>query len=234
MKTALIGIILVLCLCGGARAAGLSFGTIMMERASAIPYRGLFEGVEPMEMAAVSTDTASAPADTTNKALNNMLAQFIQNPESKELSYTSWTMTVHRILGIAIVAGAGVQAILGAITYNKEKNGNVADTANVHKYLGYTVAGLSVVQTSFGYYNFYQLRDRETGKTKRWVHLTLSTLATAGFIAAAAIAHNSRSEIQSGQAGLEGKTFGDLYNTHAAVGTLATVSVMLTAVVIIW
>lgn len=228
--------VMVLFCCGGARAAepSFSFGTIMMDRAAIVPYNGLVYGANPTETAVASTDTTAAPADTTNKALDAMLAQFMNNPKSTDLSYDSWTMTAHRYLGLAVVVGAGVQAILGAITYNQEKDGNTAATADAHKYLGYTIVGLSIAQTSLGYYNFYQMRGRETGKTKRWVHLTLSTLATAGFIAAAAIANNSRSEIQSGQAGVEGKTFGDLYNTHATVGALSTLSVMLTAVVIIW
>ena len=34
--------------------------------------------------------------------------------------------------------------------------------------------------------------------------------------------------------GLEGKTFEELYDPHAVVGTLAVTSVLLTAVVIIW
>jgi hypothetical protein len=78
------------------------------------------------------------------------------------------------------------------------------------------------------------MKDRDTGKTKRWVHLTLSTLATAGFVAAAVIASNSRDEIDSGEAALEQKNFGDLYDTHRAVGILSTASVFLTAIVVVW
>jgi hypothetical protein len=163
-----------------------------------------------------------------------MLSQFMADPDARELSYDSRTLTAHRFLGYAILVGAGTQAILGAVTYAEEKDGKIPNTADAHKYLGYTIVGLSVAQTALGFYHFWAMRDRETGKTKRWVHLTLSTLATAGFIAAAAIANNSREEIDSAQAGLGGKTFGDLYDSHRAVGILATASVFLTAIVIVW
>ena len=107
-----------------------------------------------------------------------------------------------------------------------------ASTADAHKFLGYTLVGLSLAQTGLGYYNFWNMRDRKTGTTKRWVHLTLSTLATAGFVAAAVIARNSREEIDSGQ--IDGKTFGDLYDTHRMVGIISTASVFLTAIVVVW
>jgi hypothetical protein len=225
VRTVAIVILVLLC-AGNARSADPSY----------VPTHGasLGVGVSTMPLLLSAADTATTDTVTANKALNDMLTQFMNDPKSTDLAYDSWTMTVHRYLGWAIVTGAGVQAILGAITYNQEKDGGTADTVDAHKYLGYTIAGLSLAQTSLGYYNFYKLRGRDTGKSKRWVHLTLSTLATAGFITAAAIANNSRKEIQSGEAGLQGETFGDLYNTHALVGTLSTVSVMLTAIVIIW
>lgn len=206
-----------------------TFGTLMMDRALIGPDESFV-----VVVAVQAGDTASAPADTTNPALNELLAQFMADPESTDLSYDSWTMTAHRYLGWAVVIGAGAQAILGIVTYNKEKNGEIPSSADAHKYLGYTIVGLSVAQTTLGYYNFWQMRDRDTGKTKRWVHLTLSTLATAGFIAAAVIASDAREEIESGQAAIEGKTFEELYDPHAVAGTLAVTSVLLTAVVIVW
>ena len=206
-----------------------SFGNLMMDRLL-IPAAELSFQL-PAER---SHDSVVAPADTTNKALDDLLSQFMADPSSTDLSYDGWTLTAHRFLGYTILAGVATQAILGVYTYNKEKDGGVPGTADVHKYLGYTIVGLSVTQTALGFYNFWQMRDRETGKTKRWAHLTLSTLATAGFIAAAAIAYNARQDIESGQADADGKTFQDLYDTHRAVGILATASVLLTAIVIVW
>jgi hypothetical protein len=214
--------------CAGVACAGpgsLSFGDLMMRRAL-VSDAGL--GIAVDDSSAVPPDTA------TNKALDVMLRGFMSDESSTDLKYDSWTLTAHRFLGYAVLAGAAAQVVLGAVTYNEEKDGTVADTKDAHKYLGYTIVGLSVTQTALGYYNFYQMRHRETGRTKRWVHLTLSTLATAGFITAAAIAYNAREEIDSGQAGAEGKTFSDLYDTHRTVGILSAASVFLTAIVIVW
>jgi cytochrome b561 len=215
-----------LCTLGGvARAETLSAAGLMLERASVSDLALLTEA----DSAAADPDTAS------NKALDDMLMQFKTREQSTELAYDSWTLPVHRFLGYAILVGAAAQIVLGAMTYDEEEDGGpVPDTVDAHKYLGYTMVGLSIVQTGLGFYNFWQMKDRETGKTKRWVHLTLSTLATAGFITAAAIAANSREEIDSGQASAEGKTFQDLYDTHRTVGILSAASVFLTAIVIVW
>ena len=142
-----------------------------------------------MSRQAVGTRVAEdgdAPADTTNKALDDMLAEFMADPDAKEISHDSWTYATHRFLGYAVLIGAVTQAALGIYTYNqrKEDPGTVPGTVDAHRYLGYTIVGLSVVQTGIGFYNFWKIRDRDTGRKKRWVHLGLSTLATAGFIAA--------------------------------------------------
>ncbi len=187
------------------------------------------------ELGSAEYDSSTAEPDTTtNRALDDMLEQFMDEKSATELSYDSWTLPAHRFLGYAVLIGAGAQVVLGAMTYDEGEEGKVSDTADAHKVLGYTIVGLSVAQTALGFYNFWEMRDRETGQTKRWVHLTLSTLATAGFIAAAVIANNSREEIDSGQAGTEGKTFEDLYDTHRTVGILSVASVFLTAIVIVW
>jgi len=209
---------------GSAESVSVSSGSIMMGR--------VVDGAE--SASALRLQDGDAPADTTNKALDDMLAEFMADPNSKEISHDSWTYTAHRFLGYAVLIGAVTQAALGIYTYNQEKDGTVPGTADAHKYLGYTIVGLSVAQTGLGFYDFWKIRDRDTGKTKRWVHLGLSTLATAGFIAAAVIANDSREQIESGQAGLEGKTFEDLYGDHRTVGLLATTSVVLTAIVIVW
>ncbi len=176
----------------------------------------------------------AAPDTVRNRALEDMLSTFKQNPEVAALPYDSWTFTVHRYLGYTIVAATLAQVILGTITWDARKAGKEPGTKTAHKYLGYTTAGLSVAQSSLGYVNFWKLRDKESGKTKRIIHLGMSTLATAGFVTAAAIAYNARQDINDGTAAREGKTFDDLYSNHRTAGILSATSVLLTVIVIEW
>ncbi len=176
-----------------------------------------------------------APADTVaNRALEQMLAEFKEKPGTSALPFDSWTFTVHRYLGYAIVAATVTQVILGSRTWDARKAGKEPGTKTAHKYLGYTTAGLSLFQTALGYTNYWQLRGKESGKTKRTVHLGLSTLATAGFVTAAVIAYNARQDINDGTAGREGKTFDDLYSNHRTAGIVSGASVLLTVAVIEW
>jgi len=176
----------------------------------------------------------AAPDTSRNRALEEMLTQFKQKPDTQELPYESWTFNVHRYLGYAIVAATVTQVILGSITWDARKAGTEPSTKTAHKYIGYTTAGLSLAQSSLGYTNFWKLREKESGKTKRIVHLGLSTLATAGFVTAAALAYNARKEINDGTAAAEGKTFDDLYSKHRTAGIVSGASVLLTVVVIEW
>lgn len=176
-----------------------------------------------------------APPDTLhNPALEEMLTQFKQNPETTKLPYDSWTFTAHRYLGYAIVAATATQVILGWITWQARMDGKEPSTKTAHKYIGYTTAGLSLAQSSLGYANFWKLRDKESGRTKRIVHLGMSTLATAGFVTAAVIAYNARQDINNGTAAAEGRTFYDLYSNHRTVGMISGVSLLLTVAVIEW
>ncbi len=176
-----------------------------------------------------------APPDTLqNRALQNMLSEFQQKPETTKLPYESWTFTAHRYLGYAILAATVTQVILGSMTWDARKAGKEPGTKTAHKYIGYSTAGLSLAQSTLGYTNFWKLRDKESGKTKRIVHLGLSTLATAGFVTAAALSYSARQDINDGTAAAEGKTFDDLYSTHRTAGIVSGVSVLLTIAVIEW
>lgn len=175
---------------------------------------------------------ALQPDTTTNKTLDDMLAQFLSDPESTELAYDSWTLTAHRYLGWAMVAGTAAQVVLGSITWDERKQGKQPSTLDAHKYLGYSLAGVALVNTSLGYYNLWKMRDRETGKKKRWTHFTLSTLAAAGYVTAAALSYNARKDLEEGKA-LD-KTFDDLYGDHRTVAILTTASVLFTVTVIVW
>jgi len=177
---------------------------------------------------------SSAPDTVRNRALEDMLSEFTRTQETAELPYDSWTFTAHRYLGYAIVAATATQIILGSMTWNARKEGREPGTRTAHKYIGYTTAGLSLAQSSLGYVNFWNLREKESGKTKRIVHLGLSTLATAGFLTAAAIAYNARQDIEDGTAAKEGKTFEDLYSNHRTAGMISGISVLFTVVVIEW
>jgi len=183
--------------------------------------------------AALLSQTISA--DTSgNAALEEMLSRFEQTPEASALPYDSWTWTLHRYMGYAIVATSLTQVVLGSITWDARKAGREPSTKTAHKYLGYTTAGLSLAQSSLGYVNFWKMRGKDSGRTKRIVHLGLSTLATAGFVTAAVLAYNARQDIESGKAGRENKTFDDLYSNHRTVGVLSGASVLLTVIVIEW
>jgi hypothetical protein len=179
-------------------------------------------------------DDPSPPDSVRNRALEEMLSQFQQKPETTKLPYESWTFTAHRFLGYAIVAATVTQIILGSITWDARKAGEEPGTKTAHKYIGYATAGLSLAQSSLGYTNFWKLREKESGKTKRIVHLGMSTLATAGFVTAAAMAYNARQDINDGTAAAEGKTFDDLYSKHRTAGIVSGVSVLLTVAVIEW
>jgi len=177
---------------------------------------------------------SSAPDTVHNRALEDMLSNFTRTQETAELPYDSWTFTAHRYLGYAIVAATATQIILGSMTWNARKEGKEPGTKSAHKYIGYTTAGLSLAQSTLGYVDFWKLRGKESGKTKRMVHLGLSTLATAGFVTAAAIAYNSRQDIEDGTAAEEGKTFDDLYSNHRTAGIVSGISVLFTVIVIEW
>ncbi len=177
---------------------------------------------------------SSAPDTLHNRALEDMLSNFTRTQETAELPYDSWTFTAHRYLGYAIVAATATQIILGSMTWNARMEGKEPGTKSAHKYIGYTTAGLSLAQSALGYVDFWKLRGKESGKTKRMVHLGLSTLATAGFVTAAAIAYNSRQDIEDGTAAEEGKTFDDLYSNHRTAGIISGISVLFTVIVIEW
>jgi hypothetical protein len=184
---------------------------------------------------AAQSQQSTTPADTvSNRTLDRLLTEFEQTPAASQLPYDSWTFTVHRYLGYAIVAATVTQVILGSRTWDARKAGREPSTKTAHKYLGYSTAGLSLVQSSLGFANYWQLRDKPSGKVKRTIHLGLSSLATAGFVTAAVIARNARHDINDGTAAKEGKTFDDLYSKHRTTGILSGVSVLLTVIVIEW
>jgi cytochrome b561 len=183
---------------------------------------------------AVLPQQSAAPDTIHNPALEQMLSQYKQRPDATDLPYDSWTFDVHRYLGYTILAATVAQIVLGSMTWDARKAGEEPSTKTAHKYLGYTTAGLSLAQTSLGYVNFWKLRGKQSGNNKRLFHLGLSTVATAGFVTAAAIAYNARREIDDGTAAAEGDTFDDLYSNHRTAGIISGVSVLLTVIVIEW
>jgi hypothetical protein len=142
------------------------------------------------------------------------------------------TLTIHRYLGYATFVSAMTNGILGLINWSKYTSGETPSNAlrYSHRALGYTTAGLAVITSTFGAINFWKLRDREVGRTKRTIHMALSTLATAGFITAAVLAYNSRRELERGT----DKTFTQLYNRHRIIALTGFVSTLLTINWIIW
>lgn len=210
MKTSIAGLLLIVCAAGvPAHGAGLRDASLAMQQ-------------------------SAAPDTAGNRALQEMLSQYSKDPEATALPYESWTFDAHRYLGYAIVAATATQVILGWSTWNARKEGKEPGAKTAHKYIGYTTAGLSLAQSSIGFVNFWRLRDKESGNTKRLVHLGMSAIATAGFVTAAALAYGARRDIDEGTAARENKTFDDLYSNHRAAGIVSGVSVLLTVIVIEW
>lgn len=153
--------------------------------------------------------------------------------EPDGIQQNSWTFTSHRYLGYTTLVGATANVVLGVITWNQYKTRGKPSSGlrTTHRALGYTTVGLSVATSTLGFINFWKLRNKKIGKTRRIVHMTLSTLATIGFITTASIAYNSRKTLESGSGT---KTFFELYSNHRTVALISAGSVLLTIGVVIW
>jgi len=107
----------------------------------------------------------------------------------------------HKYLGYATAALAGITAA----TFS---------SGSVHQIAGYTTAGLSLITTGIGFYEYGEYFDLDEGFTGYNAHMILETLATVGFIATAALQ--------------------DEKSVHAVIGGASTAMMILPIFVVNW
>ena len=159
----------------------------------------------------------------------SQLSRQLEQNELKE----SWILSTHRYFGYMTLLGVAVNGVFGYKMWDKHNNQSVPSESEKdrHKKLGYTVAGLSVATSTLGFINFWKMKDKKIGRKKRIIHLTLSSLATIGYITAAYKARYSRRSLEEGTAN---KPFLDLYSSHKSTAYIAIGSTLLTVGWIIW
>ena len=119
------------------------------------------------------------------------------NSQSQDIDLSS----AHRYLGYGTAALAGITAVSSS-------------SGDFHKIAGYTTAGLSLITTAIGFYEYGEYIDLDEGFTGYNMHMMLETLATAGFLATAALQSDK--------------------NTHAIVGGVSTAMMILPIFVVHW
>jgi hypothetical protein len=119
------------------------------------------------------------------------------NAQSKEVDLGA----AHKYLGYATAVMAGITAV----SFSSE---------SVHRMAGYTTAGLSLITTGIGFYEYGEYLDLDEGFSGYNLHMILETAATIGFLAAAA---------------LQGEN-----STHAVLGGVSTAMMILPIFVVDW
>ena len=82
--------------------------------------------------------------------------------------------SAHKYLGYATAALAGITAA----TFSSQ---------DLHEIAGFTTAGLSIITTALGFYEYGEYFNLDEGFTGYNVHMILETAATIGFVATAAL-----------------------------------------------
>jgi putative salt-induced outer membrane protein YdiY len=119
------------------------------------------------------------------------------NSQSQNVNLRS----AHKYLGYATALLAGITAA----TFSSK---------DLHEIAGYTTAGLSLITTGIGFYEYGEYFDLDEGFTGYNAHMILETLATVGFMATAALQ--------------------DEKGTHAAIGGVSTAMMILPIFVVHW
>ena len=119
------------------------------------------------------------------------------NSQSQDFDLSS----AHKYLGYVTAALAGVTAVSSS-------------SGDFHRITGYTTAGLSLITTAIGFYEYGEYIDLDEGFTGYNMHMILETLATAGFLATAALQSDK--------------------STHAVVGGVSTAMMILPIFVVHW
>jgi hypothetical protein len=132
------------------------------------------------------------PDETTTISSKNSA-----NFQSQDVDLSS----AHKYLGYGTAALAGTTAVSSS-------------SGDFHKIAGYTTAGLSLITTAIGFYEYGEYINLDDGFTGYNLHMILETLATAGFLATAALQSDK--------------------NTHAVVGGVSTAMMILPIFVVHW
>jgi len=109
--------------------------------------------------------------------------------------------SAHKYLGYATAAFAGITAVSFS-------------SKDFHQIAGYTTAGLSLITTAIGFYEYGEYLDLDEGFTGYNMHMILESLATIGFIATAALQ--------------------DENGSHAVIGGVSTALMILPIFVVHW
>ena len=109
--------------------------------------------------------------------------------------------SAHKYLGYATAAFAGITAVSFS-------------SKDLHQIAGYTTAGLSLMTTAIGFYEYGEYLDLDEGFTGYNMHMILETVATIGFIATAALQSEK--------------------GTHAVIGGVSTALMILPIFVVHW
>jgi hypothetical protein len=119
------------------------------------------------------------------------------NSQSQNVSLSS----AHKYLGYATAVLAGITAV----TFS---------TDNIHEIAGYTTAGLSLITTGIGFYEYGEYIDLDEGFSGYNMHMILQTAATIGFLATAALQSEK--------------------SVHAAIGGVSTALMILPIFIVQW
>jgi hypothetical protein len=138
-----------------------------------------------------SSDQTLQDESATISSKNSVNSQ----PQDIDLS------SAHKYLGYGTAALAGITAVSSS-------------SGDFHKIAGYATAGLSLITTAIGFYEYGEYIDLDEGFTGYNMHMILETLATAGFIATAALQSDK--------------------NTHAVIGGVSTAMMILPIFVVHW
>jgi len=109
--------------------------------------------------------------------------------------------SAHKYLGYATAVMAGITAV-------------TLSADSIHQFSGYMTAGLSLITTGIGFYEYGEYLDLDEGFSGYNLHMILETAATIGFLATAAL---------QGEDGV-----------HAAVGGMSTAMMILPIFVVQW
>ncbi len=107
----------------------------------------------------------------------------------------------HKYLGYATAVLAGITAATFSVD-------------NIHEIAGYTTAGLSLITTGIGFYEYGEYIDLDEGFSGYNMHMVLQTAATIGFLATAALQSEK--------------------SVHAAIGGVSTALMILPIFVVHW
>ena len=119
------------------------------------------------------------------------------NTQSQDANLRS----AHKYLGYATAALAGITAV----SFSSQ---------GLHEIAGYTTAGLSLITTALGFYEYGEYLDLDEGFTGYNMHMILEAAATIGFMATAAL-QNEKS-------------------THALIGGVSTAMMIIPIFVVHW